>query len=101
MLRGLTWFVSISCWCLRLRPGHPYRVEHEHHPHCRVRSSDVGQSHPGVTMTNNTGVFGFPYITVSAGSLAPGALASVAIQFMNPLNEFINYTPVSYPGGLL
>ena len=54
----------------------------------------------GVTMTNNTGVFGYPYITVSAGTLAPGASASVSIQFLNPSNGLINYTPVTYSGGL-
>jgi hypothetical protein len=56
---------------------------------------------PGVTMTNNTGTFnGSPFITVSAGALAPGAAASVTIQFSNPSNGFISYTPVTYSGGL-
>jgi hypothetical protein len=55
----------------------------------------------GVTMTNNTGTYsGSPYITVSAGSLAPGASASVSIQFTNPSNGFIGFTPVTYSGGL-
>jgi hypothetical protein len=55
----------------------------------------------GVTMTNNTGTFGgSPYITVSTGSLAPGASASVSIQFANPSNGFIGYTAATYSGGL-
>jgi len=54
----------------------------------------------GVTMTNSSGTFnGSPYITVSAGPLAPGASVSVSIQFSNPSNGFISYTPVSYSGG--
>lgn len=60
----------------------------------------LGNLTAGVTMTNNTGVFGYPYITVSAGTLAPGASASVSIQFTNPSNGLINYTPVTYSGGL-
>jgi predicted extracellular nuclease len=52
-----------------------------------------------VTMTNQTGIYnGSPYITVSAGTLAPGASATVSIQFTNPSNGFINYTPVTYSG---
>jgi hypothetical protein len=54
----------------------------------------------GVTMTNNTGVFVYPFITVSPGTLAPGASASVSILFSNPSNGYINYTPVTYSGGL-
>jgi len=42
----------------------------------------------------------FPYITASAGALAAGASANVPIQFMNPSNGFITYTPVIYSGGL-
>ena len=53
----------------------------------------------GVTMVNNTGTRnGNPYITVSAGALAPGATVSVTIQFMNPSNGFITYTPVTDSG---
>jgi len=52
------------------------------------------------TMVNKTGVVnGDPYITVSAETLAAGASASVSIQFMNPSNGFINFTPVTYSGG--
>ena len=54
----------------------------------------------GVTMTNNTGVFVYPFITVSTDTLAPGASASVSIQFLNPSNGLINYTPTTYSGGL-
>jgi hypothetical protein len=54
---------------------------------------------PGVTMVGNTGMFnGSPYIMVSAGALAPGAAASVMIQFSNPSSGFISYTPVTYSG---
>jgi hypothetical protein len=56
---------------------------------------------PGVTMTNNTGTFhNSPYITVSTGTLAPGASASVLIQFQNPSNGFINFTPLTLSGAL-
>ena len=53
----------------------------------------------GVTMWNNTGIRnGSPYITVSPGTLAPGAAVSVSIQFQNPSNGFITYTPVTDSG---
>jgi sulfur-oxidizing protein SoxB len=60
----------------------------------------------GVIMTNKTATFngspfdGSPYITVSVGNLPPGAAVTVSIQFTNPSNGFINYTPVTYSGGL-
>jgi hypothetical protein len=51
------------------------------------------------TMTNETGVVGInPYILVSAGTLAPGASVSVAIQFKNPSDGSITFTPVAYSG---
>jgi len=51
------------------------------------------------TMMNETGMFGGnPYIIVSAGTLAAGASASVAIQFKNPTNGSISFTPVTYSG---
>ena len=54
---------------------------------------------PGVTMVNNTGVRGSdPYITIPGGALAPGVSTSVSIQFTNPSNGFINFTPVTYSG---
>jgi hypothetical protein len=50
-----------------------------------------------VTMVNQTGtLIGSPYIRVSVAALAPGASASVSIQFQNPSNGFITYTPVTY-----
>jgi hypothetical protein len=61
---------------------------------------------PGVTMTNNTGMFvgppynGSPFITVSVPNLAAGAAVNVLIQFTDPSNGFINYTPVTFSGGL-
>jgi hypothetical protein len=53
-----------------------------------------------VTMVNHSGVRnGDPYITVSVGSLDAGASASVMIQFTNPSNGFISFTPVTSSGG--
>jgi hypothetical protein len=51
----------------------------------------------GVTMVNNTGTRnGTPYLTVlPSGTLAPGGSVTVAIQFQNPSNGFINYAPVT------
>jgi hypothetical protein len=43
---------------------------------------------------------GSPYIKVSSAPLAPGATASVQIQFTNPTNGFINFTPVTLSGAL-
>jgi len=37
-----------------------------------------------------------PYINVSSASLAPGASASVQIQFTNPSGSYIGYTPVTF-----
>ena len=55
----------------------------------------------GVTMTNNTGTYqNSPYITVTVNNLAPGAYVNVSIQFTNPSNGSISYTPVTYSGGL-
>jgi len=55
----------------------------------------------GVTMQNNTGTSGgVPFITVTSGTLAPGASVSVVIQFANPTNGFIGFTPLAYAGGL-
>jgi hypothetical protein len=52
------------------------------------------------TMMNETGAVGggVPYIVVSAGTLAAGASASVAIQFKNSTNGSISFTPVTYSG---
>jgi hypothetical protein len=51
----------------------------------------------GVTMVNNTGTRnGTPYLTVlPTGTLAAGASVTVLIQFQNPSNGFINFTPVT------
>jgi VCBS repeat-containing protein len=55
----------------------------------------------GVTMTNNTGTYqNSPYITVTLENLAPGAYASLYIQFTNPSGGYITFTPVTYSGGL-
>jgi hypothetical protein len=55
----------------------------------------------GDTLQNNTGTFnGSPYVTVSTGALAAGASVTITIQFTNPSNGFITYTPVVYSGGI-
>ena len=54
-----------------------------------------------VTMVNKTGMLNSdPYITVLQDALTPGASASVAIQFTNPNNQFIEFRTVTYSGGL-
>jgi uncharacterized repeat protein (TIGR01451 family) len=53
----------------------------------------------GVTMSNNTGLLdGIPFITVPEETLAPGASVQVPIQFLNPNNVFVTFTPVTYSG---
>ncbi len=53
------------------------------------------------TMVNYGGVFmNQPYVQVSAGTIAPGASVSAAIQFQDPSAGLINYTPVTYSGAL-
>ena len=54
----------------------------------------------GATLMNATGAFGeWSYVTVpAAGSLAPGQSASVTVEFKNPSNATINFTPVTYSG---
>ena len=55
----------------------------------------------GVTMSNPTGTNGgIPFITMTNGSLAPGASVNVTIQFQNPNSYSIQFTPVTYSGGL-
>ncbi len=54
---------------------------------------------PSVTMTNNTGLRnGSSYITAAAANLAPGASVNVAIQFLNPSNGLIGFTPITQSG---
>jgi hypothetical protein len=56
----------------------------------------------GVTVANSTGSFvGNPYITVPGVlNLGPGQSATVNVQFKNPLNATINFTPAIYSGSL-
>jgi hypothetical protein len=56
----------------------------------------------GVTLANATGTHsGSPYITVPAvTSLAPGQSATISVQFKNPSNAKINFTPTVYIGSL-
>jgi hypothetical protein len=55
-----------------------------------------------VTLANATGeLAGTPYLTVPAPSgLAPGQSLTVSVQFKNPSNVTINFTPVIYSGGI-
>lgn len=53
----------------------------------------------GVTLANATGSYaGSPYITVSAGALAPGQSVTAAVRFGNPSNARIGYTAKTYSG---
>lgn len=56
----------------------------------------------GVTLTNATSTFGgWPYVTIPAvGSLAPGQSATVNVEFKNPSNGTINFSPIPYSGSL-
>lgn len=55
-----------------------------------------------VTLANPTrNLWGTPYLTVSSvTSLAPGQSVTVAIQFKNPSNGKINFTPAIYSGSI-
>ena len=58
-----------------------------------------------VTMQNNTSKLSTgpslgPYITVTTAPLAAGASVKTSIQFTNPSNGYINFTAVTYSGGL-
>jgi 6-phosphogluconolactonase (cycloisomerase 2 family) len=55
-----------------------------------------------VTIANATGTYnGSSYLTVpNVGSLAPGQSAAISVQFSNPSNGTINFTPVIYSGSI-
>jgi hypothetical protein len=55
---------------------------------------------PGVTLVNATShLAGAPYLTVPAlASLAPGQSVTISVQFKNPSNALINFTPAIYSG---
>lgn len=55
-----------------------------------------------VTLVDATGdLSGTPYLTVPAlASLAPGQSATVSVQFKNPSNATINFTPAIYSGSI-
>jgi hypothetical protein len=56
----------------------------------------------GVTLANASGTYyGSPYITVNTTSLAAGQSATVSVQFSNPANAKINFTPAIYSGSLI
>lgn len=49
---------------------------------------------PGVSLANASGSHaGAAYISVNAGTLAPGATLSLPVKFNNPAKTTINYTP--------
>ncbi len=51
----------------------------------------------GVTLANQVGIYnGAPYTTVANGGLAAGASLIVPVQFSNPSNAPINFTPVAF-----
>ena len=54
----------------------------------------------GVTLANSVGTFNqCPYLTIpTVRSLAPGQSVTVAVQFSNPSNATINFTPEFYAG---
>lgn len=56
----------------------------------------------GVTLANATGTFeGNSYIAITlAGALGAGQSATLPVQFKNPSNAAINFTPVVYSGSL-
>jgi len=55
-----------------------------------------------VTLANETGdLSGTPYLAIpGVGSLAPGQKATVTVQFKDPSNAPINFTPVIYSGSI-
>jgi YVTN family beta-propeller protein len=57
---------------------------------------------PNVTLVNATGdLSGTPYVTVPAASgLPPGQSITVTVQFNNPSNSTINFTPTIYSGSI-
>jgi hypothetical protein len=57
---------------------------------------------PGVTLVNATSNFsGTPYLTAPAvASLAPGQSTTVNVQFKNPTNATITFTPAIYSGSI-
>jgi hypothetical protein len=56
----------------------------------------------GVTLANAGGTFNAsPFVTLfNVNSLGPGQSASVAVQFKNPSDVKIQFTPVVYTGVL-
>ncbi len=55
----------------------------------------------GATVANQSAFMGAPFVTVpTATSLAPGQSASATVQFRDPSNAPIGYTPTVYTGSL-
>jgi len=56
----------------------------------------------GVTLANATGdLSGTPYVTIPAATgLGPGQSVTVPVQFKNPSNATINFTPAIYSGSI-
>ena len=57
---------------------------------------------PTVTLANATGeLSGTPYLTIPAlAGLAPGQSVTVSVQFNNPSNATIHFTPTIYSGSI-
>jgi hypothetical protein len=54
-----------------------------------------------VTLVNATGNLpGTPYLTIPGSALAPGQSITVPVQFKNPSNATINFTPAIYSGSI-
>ena len=55
----------------------------------------------GVTLANATGdLSGTPYMTITTLALASGQSITVSVQFKNPSNATINFTPAIYSGSI-
>jgi uncharacterized repeat protein (TIGR03803 family) len=53
----------------------------------------------GVTLNGSDSFYGTPYLTLPGG-LAPGESVTVDVQFKNPSNVTINFTPAIYSGSI-
>ena len=58
-------------------------------------------SNPSVTAIGNTGTYqNNPYWTVTTGTLAPGASASITVSFFYAVGTSFSTSPTVYSGGL-
>jgi len=54
----------------------------------------------GVTVANSDGSYGGPLKTAAVANLSPSQSATVSVQFKNPSNAIISFTPVIYSGSI-